>query len=206
MRTGRTWPNEVHAYALQAWASGKYESGAALARHMATLFSPSPGANLVRSWIAGKRSKPAAQESAEVFGLRMAREGYTLCHIREACSRRGTPITINDAQRMIREARLSGMKLYTTTTPGPWRTSAGHTVTQEGGAYCITAPGWEHPITFRATGFSNAVAHVERHLGPMHLYVDGVYADDEDPENDLYDEEGLEHLPLLRGADMRRAA
>lgn len=98
------------------------------------------------------------------------------------------------------------MKLLVNTqkTTESWaKTSAGHTVTRRpdgaGHRYAINAPGWESPILFTVAGFLRAVMTIEKHLGPVALYVDGVHVDDEDPEFDLYDDEGLEHLPLLSG-------
>lgn len=141
-------------------------------------------------------------ETLEQWGYRTAKEtGYDAGNLRGITKRTwGITITDETAKRWAQEARRTGMKLYTTTTPGPWRTNAGHTITEtEPGRYRITAPGWDHPVLFTAAGWLRAVMTLEQHLGPLVLYVDGVFADDEDPEADMFDEEGLEHLPLLSG-------
>lgn len=154
-------------------------------------------------------------EQVEAWGLRIAREtGYDGGNLKSLAWRsHRIRITNETAARWARTARVAGMKLLINTklTTEPWaRTTAGHTVTRRpdgaGHRYSITSPAWDYPILFTVAGFLRAVMTIEKHLGALALYVDGVYVDDEDPEADLYDDEGLEHLPLLRGAASMKVA
>lgn len=153
------------------------------------------------------RGKPNdTSETLDEWGRRAAREtGYDAGNLRSLCKRvKKLDIPKTTAARWAREARVSRMQLRVNTKDKtePWaRTSAGHIVTAKpapGGrtAYAITSPAWEYPILFEVAGFLRAVMTLERYLGPLVLYVDGVYVDDEDPEADMYDDEGLEPLPL----------
>lgn len=153
------------------------------------------------------RGKPNdTSETLDEWGRRAAREtGYDAGNLRSLCKRvKKITIIKTTAARWAREARVPGMKLHINTRKPaqPWgRTSAGHTVTQQPAQagrnlYTITSPAWDHPVLFEVAGFLRAVMTLERHLGPLVLYVDGVYVDDEDPEADMYDDEGLEPLPL----------
>ena len=152
------------------------------------------------------RGKRHNDEDLEAWGRRTAREtGYDAGNLRSLCKRvKRITISKTTAARWAREARVSGMRLHINTRKQtePWgRTSAGHIVTRKPAQagrfqYAITSPAWEYPILFEVAGFLRAVMTLERYLGKLVLYVDGVYADDEDPEADMYDDEGLEPLPL----------
>lgn len=106
------------------------------------------------------------------------------------------------------------MRLFVNTKrpTDPWaKTSGGHTITRRPGRagafdYALIGAGWDHPILFTVAGFLRAVMTLEKHLGTLQLYIDRVYVDDEDPEADLYDEEGLEILPLMAQDTARRIA
>jgi hypothetical protein len=158
-----------------------------------------------------RRNAPAGLD-IEAWGYWTARAtGYDAANLRSYTYRaRRVRVTIETATRWADEARRTGMKLYTYTNRlNDWKTSAGHTIsrrqTPAGTEYTLTAPGWDHPVTFRAAGFLRGIMTLEKHLGPLHLYVDGRYADDEDPATDLMDDPDVEQLELF-GADARRLA
>lgn len=156
------------------------------------------------------RGKPNdTSETLDEWGRRAAREtGYDAGNLRSLCQRvKKITISKTTAARWAREARVSGMKLHVNTRKPaqPWgRTTAGHTVTRKPAQagrhqYTITSPAWEYPILFEVAGFLRAVMTLERHLGPLVLYVDDVYVDDEDPATDLMEIEDESQLELFRG-------
>ena len=107
------------------------------------------------------------------------------------------------------------MKLFVNTKrpTEPWaKTSGGHTITRRpsrAGAfeYALIGAGWDHHITFTVAGFLRAVMTIERHLGPLVMYIDGAYVDDEDPEADLMDEiEDGSQLDMFDAPARRMAA
>ena len=163
------------------------------------------------------RGKPNDEnEDLEAWGRRTAQEtGYDAGNLR-SLAKRVKKITISrtTAARWAREARVSGMRLFVNTKrpTDPWaKTSGGHTITRRPGRagafdYALIGAGWDHPILFTVAGFLRAVMTLEKHLGTLQLYIDRVYVDDEDPEADLYDEEGLEILPLMAQDTARRIA
>lgn len=122
-------------------------------------------------------------ETLEEWGYRTAREtGYDAGNLRGLCTRTwGIRITDETAKRWATEARRPGMKLWTFTDRNkPWKTNAGHTITEyQPGRYRLSAPGWDHPVLFNAPDSRRAFLALQKHLGPLHLYVDGVYADGE---------------------------
>lgn len=152
----------------------------------------------------GKRCP--AGESLETWGIRTAREtGDNAGNLRSLAYRsRGVRVSNETAARWARTARVPGMRLHINMKrpTEPWgRTDCGHTVTREVGngatVYTVTSAWWESPIRFTASG-RHGLARLAQILGPFALFIDGVYADDED-ESEQYDSEGMEPLPLFSG-------
>jgi hypothetical protein len=148
-------------------------------------------------------------ETIDQWGYRIAAEtGYVGGNLQSLAWRsRHVRITKQTAARWARAARVHGMKLFIKTNrpTEPWATtSAGHTVTrtEDGGrfhAYSITSPAWDHPLAFRADTLTRALLTLEKHLGRLALYVDGVFADDEDPDTDMLDDADVNQLELFSG-------
>ena len=163
------------------------------------------------------RGKRHNDEDLEAWGRRTAREtGYDAGNLR-SLAKRVKKITISKqtAARWAREARVPGMKLFVNTKrpTEPWaKTSGGHTITRRpsrAGAfeYALIGAGWDHHITFTVAGFLRAVMTIERHLGPLVMYIDGAYVDDEDPGADLMDDiEDESQLELFEAPARRMAA